>query len=73
LIPKGVPEEPKANTDKQVKSGYKNLSFSKSEGQGSIFKKRSAYSTKFFVFLDLSLSTTATKPSNSALTYFGSK
>lgn len=30
LIPKGVPEHPKAKIDKEVKSGFKNTSFSNS-------------------------------------------
>lgn len=35
-IPKYVPAPPNANIDKQVKSGFKNKSFSNSLGQGII-------------------------------------
>ena len=46
-----------------MKSGDKNLSFSKSNDHGNCFKNFSAFDTKSLNFFDLSLSVTATHPS----------
>lgn len=73
LIPKGVPEDPKARIERQVKSGFKNLSFSKLSGQGIFFKNSGAYSTNLCVIALYSLLTKEANPSHSALTYLGSK
>ena len=73
LIPIGVPEQAKLKMSKFVKSGFENFSFSNSLDHGSLSIKPSAYSTRVLNFLEVSLSTIATKPSNSALAPSGSK
>ena len=62
LIPAGTPLEPNAKTSSDVKSGHRNLSFSKSLGQGRRVSKDSADSTNLVNFLLIVLLTTATKP-----------
>jgi hypothetical protein len=72
-MPIGVPEHAKLKMSRFVKSGLENFSFSKSFDHGSFSIKPSAYSTSVLNFLEVSLSTTATNPSNSALAPSGSK
>ena len=72
-MPIGVPEHAKLNMSKLVKSGFENFSFSKSWDHGSFSIRPSAYSTRLLNFFEVSLSTIATKPSNSALAPRGSK
>ena len=62
LIPAGTPLEPKAITSREVKSGLRNLSFSKALGQGSKDKRVSADSTSRENLALMALLTTATKP-----------
>ena len=69
----GTSEPPKARTSRFVKSGFVNLSFSKSLDQGRKAISSSASSTSLLNFADVSLSTTATNPSNSALAPEGSR
>ena len=45
LIPAGIPDPPKHNTSREVKSGRRNVSFSYSLGQGKRGNKVSAPST----------------------------
>lgn len=62
LIPAGIPEPAKEITSRLVKSGLRNLSFSKSEDQGSFGIIASAASTKAPKALVLSRFTVAAKP-----------
>jgi hypothetical protein len=73
LIPIGTSEQAKAKTSRFVKSGLLNLSFSKSFDHGRYAISFSASSTSLLNFAEVSLSTTATKPSNSALAPRGSR
>lgn len=63
----------KLTTSKDVKSGFLNSSFSNSLGQGRYEINFSALETKSVSILDFFLSTIATKPSNSAFVFKGSK
>lgn len=73
LIPAGIPLPENVSTSKLVKSGLKKVSFSRSLPQGNILMNRSAPSTKEPNFLDISLFTIATKPSNSPRCPLGSR
>jgi hypothetical protein len=73
FIPIGVPEHANAIISKLVKSGFENLSFSKSEDQGSFLISPSAWSTRVLNLADVSLSTMETNPSNSARAPDGSR
>ena len=73
LIPIGVPEHANARISKLVKSGFENLSFSNYFPQGSLSISPSALSTKVLNFLEVSLSTIETNPSNSARAPDGSR
>ena len=64
LIPAGTPLDPNAITSREVKSGFRNLSFSKSLGQGRRHKNVSADSTNLVNFALMALLTTATKPNS---------
>lgn len=72
LIPAGIPLPAKVRTSKDVKSGLRNLSFSKPLFHGNKLRNCSAFDTKVENLADISLLTTATKPSNSPLTPAGS-
>ena len=67
LIPAYVVEPAKVRTSSEVKSGLRNLSFSKSLGHGSRGRMLSEASTRAWNFSDFFLFTIATKPSNSLL------
>lgn len=71
-MPAGIPLPAKVSTSKEVKSGLRNLSFSKPLFHGSKLRKLSAFATNVENFTDISLLTAATKPSNSPLTPAGS-
>jgi len=73
FIPIGVPEQANAIMSKLVKSGLENLSFSKSDDQGSFLISPSAWSTRVLNFAEVSWSTIETKPSNSARAPEGSR
>ena len=73
LIPTGIPEEAKASTYKLVKSGFLNYSTSKSFPHGRSVMIFSANVTNWLRIVDYYLFTIATNPSNSALTFKGSK
>lgn len=72
-MPIGIPEEAKVKTSNDVKSGFVKVLVSNSFGQGKWEIIPSALATNYSSFLDSSLLTTETKPSNSALTFKGSK
>jgi hypothetical protein len=62
LMPAGRPDDMKVRTSRLVKSGLKNLSFSKSAGQGSLGMRDSAAFTKAPNARVRSALTMATKP-----------
>ncbi len=73
LIPAGIPLPLKVNTSKEVKSGFRYLSVSNVEAHGSSGKKFSAPATNTPNLADMTLFTTATKPSNSPRMPAGSR
>lgn len=73
LMPAGMPLPVNVRTSSDVKSGRRNLSFSNPLGQGSSVNSTSACCTRMANFADLSLFTTATKPSNSPRMPAGSR
>lgn len=73
LMPAGMPLPAYVRTSSDVKSGRRNLSFSKPLGQGSSVNSISACCTRTANFADISLFTTATKPSNSPRIPAGSR
>ncbi|PSN36109.1 hypothetical protein C0J52_17199 [Blattella germanica] len=73
LMPAGMPLPEKVRTSSEVKSGRRNLSFSKLLGQGSSGRRTSAFSTRLANLADISLLTMATNPSNSPLIPAGSR
>lgn len=62
LMPAGMPEPAKVRTSREVKSGVRNLSFSKAGGQGSSFSSCSALATSRSNLALMALFTMATKP-----------
>lgn len=72
FIPAGIPDPANVRTSRDVKSGFRNVSFSKVEGQGSFLSISGAESKRASNFFDISLLTIATKPSNSPLEPAGS-
>ena len=72
LIPAYVVEPAKVRTSSDVKSGFRNLSFSNSFGHGSRGRIFSDASTRAWNFSDFFLFTIATNPSNSLLKPAGS-
>lgn len=64
LMPAGIPEPANDNTSKLVKSGLKNLSFSKSLDHGSFGIMLSAASTRLPNALVRSRLTVAAKPTS---------
>lgn len=73
LIPAGMPLPLKVSTSREVKSGFKYLSVSNVDGHGSSGKKFSAPATNVPNLADITLLTTATKPSNSPRIPAGSR
>lgn len=62
LIPAGIPLEANVTMSREVKSGRRNWSFSKSLGHGSLGRRLSAELTSWANLLLMVLLTTATKP-----------
>ena len=73
LIPAGIPLPLKVKTSSEVKSGLRYLSVSNVAGHGRSGKKFSAPATNVPNLADITLLTTATKPSNSPRTPAGSR
>lgn len=71
-MPAGTPLPAKARTSSEVKSGRRKRSFSKARGHGRRGSSSSARLTSSENLADISLLTTATKPSNSPLEPAGS-
>lgn len=61
-MPAGMPEPAKVRTSREVKSGVRNLSFSKAGGQGSSFSSCSALATSHSNLALMALFSMATKP-----------
>lgn len=73
LIPAGIPLPANVRTSSDVKSGRRNVSFSKALGHGRLVSSVSASATSVENFDDISLFTMATKPSNSPRIPAGSR